>query len=86
MVASDKPADIIVSERGLSQVSDSAVIASLVKQVLAQHPEQVASYLQGKEAIANWLFGQVMRAAKGQANPQIVRAELEKQLTGLRNR
>jgi aspartyl-tRNA(Asn)/glutamyl-tRNA(Gln) amidotransferase subunit B len=85
MFTSRKPADIIVSERGLGQVSDSLVIASLVRQVLAQHPEQVAAYLQGKETLARWLFGQVMRAAQGQANPQIVQDELERQLAELRN-
>jgi len=30
--------------------------------------------------IVNWLFGQVMRKAQGKANPQVVRAELERQL------
>jgi aspartyl-tRNA(Asn)/glutamyl-tRNA(Gln) amidotransferase subunit B len=85
MFTSGKPADIIVSERGLGQVSDSVVIASLVMQVLAQHPEQVTAYLQGKETLARWLFGQVMRAAQGQANPQVVHSELEKQLAELRN-
>jgi aspartyl-tRNA(Asn)/glutamyl-tRNA(Gln) amidotransferase subunit B len=40
----------------------------------------VAEYLSGKEGLINWLFGQVMRSAKGKANPQVVREELSKQL------
>jgi len=36
--------------------------------------------LQGKETIARWFFGQVMRLAQGQANPQVVQAELDRQL------
>jgi len=44
----------------------------------------VSTYLAGKEAIANWLFGQVMRAAQGKANPQVVKEELKKQLDELK--
>ena len=40
--------------------------------------------MDGKDTIAKWLFGQVMRAAKGQANPQVVQAELDHQLDELR--
>jgi aspartyl-tRNA(Asn)/glutamyl-tRNA(Gln) amidotransferase subunit B len=51
-----------------------------VAQVLASHPAELSSFLAGKETLANWFFGQVMREAKGQANPQVLRAELERQL------
>ena len=37
-------------------------------------------YLAGKETLANWFYGQVMREAKGKANPAMLKAELEKQL------
>jgi len=40
--------------------------------------------VRGKDSIARWLFGQVMRAAKGQANPQVIQRELERQLSALR--
>jgi aspartyl-tRNA(Asn)/glutamyl-tRNA(Gln) amidotransferase subunit B len=56
------------------------LLANLVGQVLDENPEQVASFKAGKETVANWLFGQVMRKAAGKANPQVVRAELERQL------
>ena len=80
MFASGKTSAAIIRERGLSQLSDTAQIADLVRKVLAENPNQVASYQTGKESVSTWLFGQVMRAARGQANPQVVRAELEKQL------
>ena len=38
----------------------------------------------GKESIARWLFGQVMREAKGQANPQVLQGELNRQLSARR--
>jgi Asp-tRNA(Asn)/Glu-tRNA(Gln) amidotransferase B subunit len=39
--------------------------------------------LAGKQKIGRWLFGEVMRAAKGQANPQVLQQELEKQIRAL---
>jgi aspartyl-tRNA(Asn)/glutamyl-tRNA(Gln) amidotransferase subunit B len=73
------PADI-VEARGLTQVSDESFISDLVRQALSENPKEVASYKAGKVGIANFLFGQVMKKAAGKANPQVVRAELERQL------
>jgi aspartyl-tRNA(Asn)/glutamyl-tRNA(Gln) amidotransferase subunit B len=84
MFTTGKPADEIVSERGLQQISDSAFIAELVNQVITGNPEQVEEYVKGKDSIAHWLFGQVMRTAKVQANPQVLQRELDKQLSELR--
>ncbi len=80
MLETGRGAAQIVGERGLGQVSDSGTIAGLVRKTLQSHPQELASYLAGKETLANWFFGQVMRAAGGQANPQVLRAELERQL------
>jgi aspartyl-tRNA(Asn)/glutamyl-tRNA(Gln) amidotransferase subunit B len=80
MFKTGKPAADIVSERGLGQISDAGRIQGLVQEVLAQNPEQVEAYLAGKDALLRWLFGQVMRAAQGKANPQVLQAELEHQL------
>jgi aspartyl-tRNA(Asn)/glutamyl-tRNA(Gln) amidotransferase subunit B len=70
----------IVESRGLKQVSDEGLIADLVRQTLEENPDEVASFKAGKETVLNWLFGQVMRKAAGKANPQVIRAELERQL------
>jgi aspartyl-tRNA(Asn)/glutamyl-tRNA(Gln) amidotransferase subunit B len=80
MFQSGKSATEIVEARGLKQVSDEGLISGLVKQTLDENAEAVASFKTGKETIVNWLFGQVMRKAAGKANPQVVRAELERQL------
>ena len=77
MFASGRAAREIVLERGLAQVSDSAFIARIVAEALNENPAEVASYKGGKTSVANWLFGQVMKKAGGQADPQAVRAELE---------
>lgn len=84
MFTTGKQAKEVVSERGLQQISDSVFIAELVTQVISENPEQVEEYIQGKDSIARWLFGQVMRTAKVQANPQVLQRELDKQLSALR--
>jgi len=71
----------IVQARGFAQVSDPSLISELVAQALSENPREVASYKAGKTGVANFLFGQVMQKAAGKANPQVVRAELERQLS-----
>jgi aspartyl-tRNA(Asn)/glutamyl-tRNA(Gln) amidotransferase subunit B len=80
MLNTGKSAGQIVAERGLGMISDSDALGQMVRKVLDENPRELASYLAGKETLANWFFGQVMRLAKGQANPFVVRTELEKQL------
>jgi aspartyl-tRNA(Asn)/glutamyl-tRNA(Gln) amidotransferase subunit B len=84
MFASGQTAQAIIQAKGLQQVSDLDRVAGWVRQVLGENPDQVATYLGGKDSISRWLFGQVMRLAKGQANPQIVQAELDRQLAELK--
>ncbi|MCP4427949.1 MAG: Asp-tRNA(Asn)/Glu-tRNA(Gln) amidotransferase GatCAB subunit B, partial [Chloroflexi bacterium] len=59
MFATGQPAAAIIEARGLKQVSDESQIEALVSDVLAENPEQVQIYLNGKETIVQWLFGQV---------------------------
>jgi aspartyl-tRNA(Asn)/glutamyl-tRNA(Gln) amidotransferase subunit B len=80
MLESDRQAGEIVQAEGLAQTSDEGLISTLVKDVIDEHPQELASYLDGKETLANWFFGQVMRAAGGKANPGVLKSELEKQL------
>jgi len=80
MFASQQSAEAIIQAKGLRQVSDSDQINAWVRQALQDNPQQVAAYLKGKETVSRWLFGQVMRLAQGQANPQLVQGELERQL------
>jgi aspartyl-tRNA(Asn)/glutamyl-tRNA(Gln) amidotransferase subunit B len=80
MFMTGRTPQVIVEEQNLRQVSDSAIISQQVSQVLEQHPDQVAAYLTGRESIARWLFGEVMRSASGKANPQVVKEELYRQL------
>jgi aspartyl-tRNA(Asn)/glutamyl-tRNA(Gln) amidotransferase subunit B len=40
--------------------------------VLAAHPAQVEQFRAGKEQIAGFFVGQVMKNTQGKANPQLV--------------
>jgi len=80
MLDSGESAEVIVEGKGLQQVSDSKLINDIVDTVLVNNPDEVKAYLNGKETIINWLFGQVMQSAKGKANPQVVKKLLQEQL------
>ena len=80
MLESGDSAELIVGKKGLQQVSDNELINKMISSVLEKFPDEVEEYIQGKDQIANWLFGQVMREAKGKANPQVVKIVLKEQL------
>ncbi|MCA9973586.1 MAG: Asp-tRNA(Asn)/Glu-tRNA(Gln) amidotransferase subunit GatB [Anaerolineales bacterium] len=80
MVATGQSAADIVAARGLAQISDVAALTHLIRQVLADNPDQVQAYLAGKEKLIGFFVGQVMRATRGQANPALVNDLLAQQL------
>jgi aspartyl-tRNA(Asn)/glutamyl-tRNA(Gln) amidotransferase subunit B len=75
-------ADDIIEKQGLKQITDSGAIEKLVDEVLAANAANVAEYRAGKEKAFNALVGQVMKAAKGKANPQQVNELLKAKLAG----
>jgi aspartyl-tRNA(Asn)/glutamyl-tRNA(Gln) amidotransferase subunit B len=48
--------------------------------VLAEAPEQVAAYKQGKTTLIGWFVGQAMKKSRGKADPQLTRTVLEELL------
>jgi len=75
-------ADEIIEKQGLKQITDSGAIEALVDEVLAANAANVAEFRAGKEKAFNALVGQVMKAAKGKANPQQVNDLLRTKLAG----
>lgn len=75
-------ADEVIEKQGLKQITDSGAIEKLVDEVLAANSGNVAEYKAGKEKAFNALVGQVMKAAKGKANPQQVNDLLKAKLAG----
>ncbi|MEK4427207.1 Asp-tRNA(Asn)/Glu-tRNA(Gln) amidotransferase subunit GatB [Solibacillus sp. FSL K6-1523] len=61
----------IVKEKGLVQISDPEVIRGFVTTVLDADEKSVADFLGGNERAIKALLGQIMKASKGQANPQL---------------
>ncbi len=70
----------IVDAKNLAQVSDESYIEGVVAQILDDNPKEVASYLAGKGTVFQWLMGQVARATKGKADPQVARQLLLRHL------
>ncbi len=62
------------------QSSDTAALEKVVEEVVAANPKQHEQYRAGKKATLGFFVGQVMKASKGQANPQLVNELLVKRL------
>ena len=82
MFASGKSPAIIVEEKGLSQVSDSGELEAFCREAIEANPGPADDFRNGKEAALNFLKGQVMKASRGKANPQMVGELLAKILNG----
>jgi len=73
------PKEIVAAE-GLAQVSDSGAIREIAERVVAENPDSVAKYKSGKDSLIGWFVGQVMRASRGKADPNLAREVLEELL------
>ncbi len=69
-------ADQIIEARGLRQVSDTGALEKLVADVMSENQDQVAQYRAAdsskQKKLIGFFVGQIMRASKGQANPQLI--------------
>ena len=67
----DDAADVdqIIDKKGLKQVTDSGEIEKLVDEVIANNPDQVQQFKDGKEQVLGFLVGQAMKLSQGKANP-----------------
>jgi aspartyl-tRNA(Asn)/glutamyl-tRNA(Gln) amidotransferase subunit B len=62
------------------QISDTASLEKMIDEVIAANPKQLEQYRAGKTTVAGFFVGQVMKASKGHANPQMVNELLSKKL------
>lgn len=72
--------EAVIEKLGLKQVSDDSAILAIVDEILATHPDKVAEYKGGKEKMFGFFVGQVMKASKGAANPQIANKLLKERI------
>ena len=80
MYQSGRPADEIVKQKGMTQISDSGAIEKMIDDVISANPQQLEGYRNGKETLLGYFVGQVMKASKGQANPALVNQLLKDKL------
>jgi len=72
---------VIYDEEGRPEQSrDTSALEKIIDEVIATNPKQVEQYRAGKKTVAGFFVGQVMKASKGQANPQLVNELLAKKL------
>ena len=81
MFETDKDPEIIIEEKGLSQISCSYEIEKLVDKVLSDNPKSIEDFKAGKTQAVGYLMGQVMKASKGKANPPVAKQMIEEKLS-----
>src|SRR5579862_3488767 len=73
----------VYEEEGRPEQSrDTSALEKIIDEVIAANPKQVEQYRAGKKTVAGFFVGQIMKASKGQANPQMVNELLAKKLEG----
>ena len=80
MYKTGKDPESIIKQKGLSQISDNSAIEKIVAETIARFPEQHSHYKSGKDKLFGFFVGEVMKAMKGKANPQMVNELLKKKL------
>jgi len=80
MYTTSKEASDIIQEKGLGQISDTGEVEEIITQVINDNPQPVADFRKGKEQALKFLVGQVMKATRGRANPQLANELLKKKL------
>ncbi len=80
MFNTGKEAEEIVREKGWKQLSDEEEVRGLVREIIEKNPQSVKDFQDGKEKALGFLIGQVMKATRGQANPQLANRVLREKL------
>lgn len=81
LLEEDKAVKDIISELGLSQVSDSAALEKIADEVLAANEKSINDFKNGKTNALGYLVGQCMKASKGKANPGMMKEIITKKLS-----
>jgi len=75
-----QPADQIVKEKGLVQITDTEALEKVVSNIISAHPKEVDAYKKGKTKLLGFFVGRVMKDTKGKANPKLVNEIMKRQL------
>ncbi len=81
MMASGKDPEVVVKEKNLMQVSDQGELLTIVQEIIAANPGQVAEFKGGKTKLMGFFVGQLMQKTKGKANPKLANELFSKELS-----
>jgi aspartyl-tRNA(Asn)/glutamyl-tRNA(Gln) amidotransferase subunit B len=81
MFESGRSANEIVAAESLAQINDTSALEQAAREVIEKNPDNVAKFKSGNEGVFKFFVGQVMRATRGQANPQAINDILRKLLS-----
>ena len=77
---SGKAPEDIVKAKGVTQISDTGELASIIDSILTADPDSVARFKGGETKLMGFFVGQVMKATKGQGNPKMINQLLREKL------
>ena len=77
----DVAVDDAIDTLGLKQVTDTGAIEAMCDTIISANEDKVEQYRAGKEKLFGFFVGQVMKASKGSADPQVVNEILKSKLS-----
>ncbi len=80
MWGSGRRAAEIIEADALARIVDADGLEAIVREVVAANPKPVARYKGGKTLVFGFFVGQVMKATRGQADPELVNALVRREL------
>ena len=80
MFNTGKDPELIVKEKGLTQISDEGALSEVITKVISNNSKSVNDYKSGKEEAIKYLVGQVMKETRGKANPGLAQKILKEKL------
>ena len=71
----------LVKAKGLEQIGSVDELEKIIKEIIAQSPQEVERYKAGAEKLFGFFVGQAMTKTKGKGNPKLINELLRKHLT-----
>jgi aspartyl-tRNA(Asn)/glutamyl-tRNA(Gln) amidotransferase subunit B len=80
LLADGGSAKALVESKGLTQISDTSALEQIVDEVIADHPQELEAYRNGKTKLQGFFVGQVMKRTSGRADPKLTNQLLGRKL------
>lgn len=80
MISEGRRAEEIVTEKGLTQITDEGEISSIISKLIEENPKEVERYRNGDTKLLSFFVGEVMKATRGKADPAVVNQMLRNSL------